>query len=353
MHIAIDGRSAFFYKGSGIGNYSYELIKNILKINKLHSIDIYSNKLNYKNSKSFWDFSNTSINLNKHYDIFLNPHNGIGLPYKNTKKIITTLHDIIPSKLPETVSNSYLKIYNKNILYTLEKSDAIITVSNFSKNDISKTFSIDKNKIHVTYLAPSKIYHPLNKKYCSNFLFKNYKINFKYILYVGSFSPRKNILGLIEAFSKVYKKNPTTKLLIVGSKGKSYETYLKKSIKLNLTNNIIFTDFIKTTHLPYFYNNASCFIYPSFYEGFGLPPLEAMACGTPVITSNLTSIPEILKDAPIYINPYDTENIYEKLNLILNDNYLQNFLKQKSLKHSKNFSWKKTSNQTLKIIEKI
>ena len=156
MHIAIDGRSAFFYKGSGIGNYSYELIKNILKMNKLHSIDIYSNKLNYKNSKSFWDFSNTSINLNKHYDIFLNPHNGIGLPYKNTKKIITTLHDIIPSKLPETVSNSYLKIYNKTILYTLEKSDAIITVSNFSKNDISKTFSIDKNKIHVTYLAPSK-----------------------------------------------------------------------------------------------------------------------------------------------------------------------------------------------------
>lgn len=353
MNIAIDGRSAIFYKGSGIGNYSYELINNILKINKSNLIDIYSNSINFKKTKSFWDLSNTPIILNKNYDIFFNPHNGIGLPKKNTNKIIITLHDIIPFKLPKTVSNTYLKIFNKNIFNILEKSDAIITVSNYSKKDISETFSINKNKIYVTYLAPSKIYKPLNKKHCMDFLYKNYKINFKYILYVGSFSPRKNIIGLIESFSKINEKNPTIKLLIVGSKGKSYENYLNKSIKLNLQNKVIFTDFIKNDHLPYFYNMASCFIYPSLYEGFGLPPLEAMACGTPVITSNLTSIPEILQNNAIYINPYNINSIFEKVNLILNDNVIKNILKQKSLKHSKNFSWEKTSQETLKIIKKI
>lgn len=352
MTIAIDGRSAFFYNGSGIGNYSYELIKNIIKINTLHSIDIYSNTSSNHKSESFWEFAQNTINLKKQYDVLLNPHNGIGLPNKNTKKIVTTLHDIIPTKLPETVSNNYLKIYNKNIKYILTKSDIILTVSNFSKNDICNTFSINKNKIHVTYLAPSKIYYPLNKTYCKNFLFKNYKINFEYILYIGSFSPRKNILGLIEAFSKICIKNPTIKLLIVGLKGKSYEIYLNRSLKLNLENKIIFTDFIETNHLPYFYNGATCFIYPSFYEGFGLPPLEAMACGIPVIASNLTSIPEILKNAPIYINPHNIDDIYEKINLILNDKLLHKTFVQKSIEHSKLFSWEKTSYKTLKIIEK-
>lgn len=353
MNIAIDGRSAIFYKGSGIGNYSYELITNMVKINKLNQIDIFSNNINFKKTKSFWDLSNAPIILNKNYDIFFNPHNGIGLPKKNANKIVVTLHDIIPSKLPKTVSNTYLKIYNKNILNILEKSDAIITVSNYSKKDISETFSINKNKIYVTYLSPSKIYKPLNKNYCSNFLYKNYKINFKYILYVGSFSPRKNIMGLIEAFSKINEKNPTIKLLIVGSKGKSYESYLNKSIKLNLQNKVIFTDFIKNDHLPYFYNMALCFIYPSLYEGFGLPPLEAMACGTPVITSKLTSIPEILQNNAIYINPYNVNNIYETTNLILNNISIQKLFKQKSLSHSKKFSWRKTSYETLKILKKI
>lgn len=351
MNIAIDGRAAFFYNGSGVGNYSYEIIKNLLKINKIHLIDIYSKISKNNFSNSFWKKSNTPINPSKDYHIFLNPHNGVGLPTKNSENIITTLHDIIPSKLPETVSPEYLKIYNSTILNTINKSRAIITVSNFSKKDISSTFSIDKNKIYVTHLAPSKIYYKMDKILCKNYLKNFYKIDFDYILYIGSFSPRKNILGLIEAFSKIHKKNPQIKLLIVGKKGKSYETYLNKSINLNLKDKVVFTGFIKTHDLPYFYNSCKCFIYPSFYEGFGLPPLEAMSCGVPVISSNLTSMPEILKDAPIYINPFDIEDISEKLNLVLKDSNLRNHLCKISLIHSKNFSWEITSKETLKIIE--
>ena len=354
MTIAIDGRAAKFYDGSGIGNYSKELIKNITKTNNRHSINILYNENHNSNFKnSFWELCKTPLKLNSFYDLVLNPHNGMGLPNFNCEKIISTIHDIIPSKIPNTVSESYLKIYNENILKIIEKSNLIITVSKFSKEDMIKTFSIKKDKIHITYLSHSEIYKPLNKDFCKNFLKSKYKIDFKYILYVGSFSPRKNILRLIRAFSKICCENNEVNLIIVGIKGASYEIYLKECIKLKITNRVFFTGFVKTSDLPYFYNNALCFVYPSFYEGFGLPPLEAMACKTPVITSNLTSMPEILKDSPLYVNPYNTDDIYSKLNLILNDDNLRNSLITKGFNHSKNFSWKNTSLNTLNIFEKI
>lgn len=352
MKISIDGRSAIFYNGSGIGNYSSEIINTMLKINKEDYIKVFSSNTNFNKFSSFWEFSNSPIKLDNKYDVFFNPHNGIGLPNRNFKKIVTTLHDIIPSKLPDTVSESYLKVYNENIYKILEKSHSIITVSNFSKSDIIKTFNVNENKIFVTYLSPSKIYRPLNPKLSLYFLNKVYNINYNYILYIGGFSPRKNIIRLIDAFSKVYITNKKIKLIIVGQKGKSYDNYLKRCIKLNILNNVIFTNFIETPYLPLFYSCASCFIYPSLYEGFGLPPLESMACGTPTIASNLTSIPEVLKNAPLYINPYDVDDISEKINLVLNDTKLKKSLIENGLNHVKNFSWKKTSLKTLNILHK-
>ncbi|MDZ4957211.1 glycosyltransferase, partial [Clostridium perfringens] len=116
-----------------------------------------------------------------------------------------------------------------------------------------------------------------------------------FILYVGGFSPRKNILGLIEAFSLLSKDtNKNLKLVITGKKGISYEIYKKRVLDLGILNDVIFTDFIPLENLPIFYNASKLLVYPSFYEGFGLPPLEAMACGTPVIASNVTSLPSLL-----------------------------------------------------------
>lgn len=353
MKIAIDGRAALFYRGSGVGNYSYEIIKNLSQIISKDELKICNQKYIKKNCQSFWKMVNTPLILNDRYDMLLNPHNGIGLPEHKSLNIITTLHDIIPSKLPETVSESYLRIYNKNIYPILNNSDAIITVSNFSKEDICNTFNINNHKVFVTYLSPSSIYTPLNKEICKHILKKKYGIDYNYILYIGSFSPRKNILGLINAFSKISNKSKHIKLIIIGKKGKSYDTYVKECIKLNIYNKVIFTGFVETSYLPYFYNCAICFIYPSFYEGFGLPPLEAMACGTPSIVSNVTSMPEILEDSPIYINPYDIDDISNKIFITLNDEFLRYKSIKKSLEHIKKFSWAKTSMDTLDIIKKI
>lgn len=155
-------------------------------------------------------------------------------------------------------------------------------------------------------------------------------------------------MGLIEAFSNIpLTDRKNTKLVIVGRKGLSYEKYKQKTYDLKISNDVIFTGFVPLEDLPIFYNGCEMLVYPSFYEGFGLPPLEAMACGTPVITSNLTSLPEICEDSAILINPYDIQNLSDSINRVLNDNLLMLSMFNKSLIRSMDFSWQETANKTI------
>ena len=257
-------------------------------------------------------------------------------------------------KMPDTVSGTFLKIFNENIQNILNNTDGIITVSNFSKEDISKTFSYPKEKIFVTHLAAEEIYTPLNKFHSSQYLKKHYGIDRDFLLYVGGFSPRKNILGLIEAFNLVknsYKRD--LKLVIIGTKGPSYEIYRKKVDELNLSSSVIFTGFIPIDDMPIFYSASKALVYPSFYEGFGLPPIECMACGTPVIASNLTSMPEVCQDAALLVDPYDVDEIKENILTLLNNHKFYSLMIYKGLSHSSKFNWKKTAYNTLEVYKHI
>ncbi|MGL4990222.1 MAG: glycosyltransferase family 4 protein [Sarcina sp.] len=246
------------------------------------------------------------------------------------------------------MSSSYLKIFNEEMPKILKNIHGIITVSEFSKNDIHQTLNFPKEKIFVTKLAAEEQYQLLDKNLVKNFLKSKYKINDNYILYVGGFSPRKNILGLIEAFSLCKNKlNNNTKLIIIGFKGASYDIYHSKVLDLHLESDVIFTGFIETSDMPYFYNGASMLLYPSFYEGFGLPPLEAMSCGTPVICSNITSIPEVVGDSAILINPLDIYTLADSILELFRNNILRNNLIFKGLNHAKNFSWESTAKETI------
>lgn len=371
MKICIDGRAATLYRGTGIGNYTYEIINNLhqidflneyniltpeassLKLPKKNNFNYLSASTNYK--KNFWEFINTqNPKENIIGDIYHIPQNGIGFSKPKDVKTVITLHDIIPMKMPDTVSETFLKIFNENIQNILDNSDGIITVSNFSKEDISKTFSYPKEKIFVTHLAAEEIYTPLNKFHSSQYLKKHYGIDRDFLLYVGGFSPRKNILGLIEAFNLVknsYKRD--LKLVIIGTKGPSYEIYRKKVDELNLSSSVIFTGFIPIEDMPIFYSASKALVYPSFYEGFGLPPIECMACGTPVIASNLTSMPEVCQDAAILVDPYDVDEIKENILTLLNNHKFYSLMIYKGLSHSSKFNWKKTAYNTLEIYKHI
>ena len=365
MHIAIDGRAAELYRGTGIGTYTYQLINNLNQIDFFNNYMLFTSKnakfdftlrKNFSlasaseiSSDNFWEKVRIPNILNDNkIDIYHVPQNGVGLSKNINCTSVITLHDIIPLRMPETCSERYLKIFNEEMPKIIENCSGILTVSNYSKNDIAKEFNIPHNKIFVTPLAPEEIYKPLNKQNCNNYLKKKYKINTPFILYVGGFSPRKNIIGLIEAFSLLKENyNKPLKLIILGSKGISYEKYKNKAELLNISSDVIFPGFIPLKDMPIFYNSSKIFVYPSFYEGFGLPPLEAMACGTPVICSNLTSIPEVVGDAALSVNPQDVYSLKEYMLNILNDKKLYLNLVDKSILHSSSFSWKNTADLTI------
>lgn len=371
MKIGIDGRAAKWYRGTGIGNYTYQLINSINQLDTCNNyllfmpdkcstdIDFNSNftvrNITENNGNSFWAEVNIpNILHHNEVELYHVPQNGIGLPMDKPCKMVITLHDIIPYKMPETVGPSYLKIFLEQIPKIISQCDGIITVSNFSKEDIMKEFDYPGEKIFVTHLAPEDIYKPKDKRLSKELVKKLYGIEDDYILYIGGFSPRKNILGLIEAFSKVVLKfRRNIKLVIAGKKGISYERYRNKAESLGILDKVIFPDFIPIEHLPFLYSAAELFTYPSFYEGFGLPPVEAMACGTPVIASNTTSIPEIIGNNAILINPWDTDELFEAMLRVLEDSSLKESLINKGFIRSSELSWNSTALQTIKAYNKI
>ncbi|SHK65023.1 Glycosyltransferase involved in cell wall bisynthesis [Clostridium cavendishii DSM 21758] len=371
MKISIDGRAAKWYRGTGIGTYTYQLINNLNQIDFLNDYLVFlpenSNIENnlHKNfdislvkdgiSENFWEQVRVpNILKDESADIYHVPQNGVGLSNKVSCKKVITLHDIIPLRMPETVSHRYLKIFNEEMPNILDSTSGIITVSEFSKQDIAKQFNYPLENIFVTHLAAEEVYTPLNKIHSKEYLKKKYGISDDFILYVGGFSPRKNILGLIEAFSILVKshKSPIN-LVILGKQGPSYDKYKTRTLELNISDKVIFPGFIELNDMPIFYNASRLFVYPSFYEGFGLPPVEAMASGTPVIASNLTSVPEILGDSALLINPSSVDEIKNSMLNILEDKVLTLNLINKGFIHSSKYSWKKTAYDTLDAYKSI
>ena len=369
MKIGIDGRAAKWYRGTGIGTYTYQLITNLSKYDNLNHYLTFipeDSDLNLKDNFSieytkdssnnnFWDdvkVPNLLENFNM--ELYHVPQNGVGLSGNvNCPKTIT-LHDIIPLRMPQTVSDRYLRIFNEEMPKILDNCDGIITVSEFSKLDIAEEFNFPKEKIFVTHLAAEDIYRPIDRAYCKKFIKDNYKIADNFILYVGGYSPRKNIIGILEAFS-LLKDNlkEDLKIVITGKKGISYEIYKNKAIELGISNSVIFTDFIPLNDLPIFYNAREFLVYPSFYEGFGLPPLEAMACGVPVIASNVTSLPEVCRNSAILIDPNDIDELCYSMERVLTDSFLKLTMIERGLSTSNNYSWKNTALNTIKAYESI
>jgi glycosyltransferase involved in cell wall biosynthesis len=371
MNIGIDGRAAKWYRGTGLGTYTYQLINYLNKIDDMNDYlvfmpenckqDIYF-KNNFKlnnidecKNNSFWDEVNVPNTLkDMNIELYHVPQNGVGLPEDKKCHFIITLHDIIPYMMPETVGDRYLKIFSEHMPDIVSRCDGIITVSNYSKNDIIEFFGFPKDKIYVTHLASEDIYKPLNKHMSKLITQKKYFIDGDFILYVGGFSPRKNIIGLIESFSKllsIYKKD--IKLVIAGKKGLSYDTYKTRAEELSILDKVVFPGFISIEHLPYVYNASKLFVYPSFYEGFGLPPIEAMACGIPVIASNTTSIPEVLGNSALLVNPNDIDKLCYSMFRVLIDRDLSEKLTLSGIVKASELSWSKTAKQTMLAYSKV
>lgn len=370
MILGIDGRVITWHIGSGLATYTTNLLTNIQKSDDLKSIfmfypcesktdlfDINSipkNMLTGERRSDFWNkIYQVQWKLDFPIDFFHNTVNGIGLPTNLKCSNVVTLHDVIPYVMPETVDRAHLDYTFKKTPYIVQNATQIITVSNYSKSDIQRYFGVSDDKITVTHLAADDIYQPMDKEKAKSVIFNKYGVDRHYILYLGGFSPRKNIARLIQAFQIV--KNNYEKpidLLILGEHSRSYSYLWSLAEKLNLADNVKFLNFIPTEDLPFFYNGAEVFVYPSLYEGFGLPPLEAMQCGTPVVTSKVSSIPEIVGDAALLANPYCIDEIAEQIQRLLSDHSLWQRYSLLGQAKAKEYSWDKTAAKTLEVYRK-
>jgi len=370
MNLGIDGRVITWHIGSGLATYTNNLLENLKKLQQLKNIflfypsknrtdyfeinDIPKNLLIGERRLDFWrNVYELQWTTDYPIEVFHNTVNGIGLPQTLKGVKIITLHDLIPYIMPETVDRPHLDYTLKNTPKIIEGVSHIITVSNYSKSDIQRYFGVSDNKITVTHLAADPIFMPLDRDNAKRVIFNKYGIDKNYVLYLGGFSQRKNIARLIKAFKKVItEKEEVINLLILGEYSRSFESLWKLSEALELCDYIKFLNFVPTADLPYFYNGAEVFVYPSLYEGFGLPPLEAMQCGTPVVTSNVSSIPEIVGNACLLANPYSIDSISDSiLTLLMNrDEWYKYSLM--GIEKAREYSWQKTAAETLNVYEK-
>jgi len=351
---------------SGIGNYIFNLI-NQLKNNREINITLIAHKKtpefenineifpNYPairyNSILWSNIISVQRQCFSGLDIIHNPAH-FPLLRKPGKKYISTIHDLTAVINPEwhqlhrVISTKFL--LPKLIL----DSERIITISHHSKNDLIRYYRVPEQKIDVTYLGASKNYTKLDDQIV-NSIKKKYNLNFPFVLSVGTLEPRKNIPSLIRAFALIRKKIPELKLVIVGQKGWGYANIFRMLTDLNLVQDVIFLQYLPHEDLPAIYNAAALFVYPSLYEGFGLPPLEAMQCGIPVITSNTSSLPEIMGDSGIMVDPLDIDDLADKMSLLLTDDQLRRENIRYNLSRSRQFSWEKCAQQTTEIFKDV
>ena len=262
---------------------------------------------------------------------------------------IVTCHDLIPYVYDESKP-----LFYKFDIRGLRKAKALITDSKFSKEEIIKYINYPEEDIHVIY---NGVNHEQFYKTSDKSILNRIKIteDYKVILYVGSEQKRQNVPLILKSFAKLKELMPKIKFLKIGNPQcfGAREKLLKLVKNLNIVNDVFFLNYVPEAELRGWYNSADLFVYPCSYAGFGLPPLEAMACGTPVITSNVSSLPETVGEAAVMVDPSDVDLMADKMYEILNNNGLRDEMIKEGLKRSKMFNWDIFAKETLNVYEKV
>jgi glycosyltransferase involved in cell wall biosynthesis len=282
------------------------------------------------------------------------------MPYLTSIKRVVTIPDMTFYLFPQ-MHQLVKRIYFKSLIpLSLKKSDAIVTISTSTKTDLVKRFPhINPGKIHVIHLGVNTTPPPADSQtHLANFgLCPN-----KYLLYVGTLEPRKNISAIIVALHHLSRTTSRTtpqspiedfKLVLVGKKGWFYESIFETAAQYGMEKNILFTGYVNEEVKHSLLANAFLFVYPSFYEGFGLPILEAMAHGIPVITGNISSLPEVAGNAALLVDPHKPVEIADAMNRLLTDHHLHQALSTKSLAQARRFSWHSTAQKTLELFNAL
>ena len=371
MKIGIDIRVLARGTRTGVEEYTINLLSNLLTFDPKINYQLFYNayqkvdlnypwislpnvKLNdFKIPNRFFFISARYFNQPKidkllgNVDIYFNPHFFIAPVSQKCKKVVA-FHDLSFEHYPEFFSWRK-RIWQKflmNAKREAQKADKIIAVSESTKSDLINFYKIEPNKIKVIYSGVGEQFKQIN----NNNIREKYNLPKKFILYFGTIEPRKNIIGLIKAFELL--KDKDCQLVIAGAKGWLYQDIFKVASKSKKRKNIIFTGFVEESDKPYLYNLSELFVYPSFFEGFGFPPLEAMACGIPTIVSTNSSLPEVVGKAALMVDATNIDELAWSIEIALSNKELRKRLIKDGLIQAKKFSWQKCAQETLSVLIK-
>ncbi|MBI4975156.1 glycosyltransferase family 4 protein [Candidatus Peregrinibacteria bacterium] len=363
MKIAIDIRTASGEK-TGKGWFTFHIVRNLLGLDRKNKYILYAkNKVpgfdDFKNVEQkiikrggiFWHFAAARDAGKEKVDIFLAPTSYI-IPVilpQSIKKIIF-VHDLVAFLFPNTHNKKAVFIERMLLKKAIQKSDAVVTISKHTKKDLMHQFDVKESKIHIIPCSAGDEFMPLGKEELEVFA-KKTTLPKKFFLAVGTIEPRKNYLNLIKAFEIVNKGFPDYHLMIVGQNGWGYEPVYEEIRKKYLNKKVHVLGYLSGKSLICLYNLAQALVFPSYYEGFGIPPLEAMKCGCPVIASHTSSIPEVVGDSALLIGPKDFSAIASAMIKVIKDKELCAKLREHGFMQAGKFSWDYSAQKLLDIIE--
>lgn len=361
MKIAIDARMIRSGSMHGIARYVYHLLNGLSSIAGDHRIYVLVNEGSPLEGKS-WPSHMTLVNIEAAWislkeqweiprvlkkvgaDLFHTP--SFVAPLMVPCAMIMTIHDLNHMVMPQFYTLFHKYYYQLVVRGSIRKSRYVLTVSNFSRSEIIRTLGLDATKVFVTYNGVAPGYQPVTDPERLEYVRDIYGLSKRFILCVSNSKPHKNVHQLVRAYCysgldiPLVLTTPVDRNLI-----RIAENYGKKHL-------VYFSKFIAEEHLPAIYSMTDLFVYPSTYEGFGLPPLEALACGAPVVVARSSSLPEVVGENAIFANPFDFKAIASALELGMNDENLRRRLKKVGIRHARRFSWDKMSAQTLEIYER-
>jgi len=377
--IGIDAR---FYgpTGKGLGRYTQEIVDNVIKIDQVNEYVVFLSKDNFDEfecdnqrikkilANVRWytlreQFVMPRLISTAKVDLMHYLH--FNVPIFSCKKFVVTIHDLILIKYPtpraSTLSPILYKI--KNFFYriiiwlAINRAKKIIAVSKFTKQDIIKYFKIKPEKIAMIYEGVANLSNGRDSLFTAKqndkAVISEYNITDPFLLYIGNAYPHKNLERLVQVFQKIQENNlekfQNLKLVLVGK-----EDYFYKRLKEETKNNaVIFAGYVPDNQLEAMFSQALCYVFPSLYEGFGLPPLEAMAKGCPVVSSNRSCLPEVLEDAAIYFDPENMTEMQTEIEKLLNNEDLRQKLIQEGYQQIKKYDWWESARQTLQVYQEL
>ena len=275
-------------------------------------------------------------------------------PFVHGKKVVT-IHDMVYKAFPETMNSKTRILLNLAMNKSMKRADAVVTDSEFSRSEIIKYFPQYRDKVEVVPCGVDcDMFKPVQDRSIIEKVKANHNIKGKYFLYLGTLEPRKNLTRLVKAYEILSRRKEDCPLLVLaGGKGWLYDEIFEEVNKSGLGDKVIFTQYIPGEEICPLMNGAEAFVFPSLYEGFGMPPLEAMACGTPVIVSGSASLPEVVGDCGLIVDAYSEESIADAMGKIANNEELRKQLSEKGIIRAREFSWKKSAEKLYTIYERL